>query len=64
MFLGRVLGFKWFGDMQVDKIFAKADANGDSMISLEEFMDETPKLLKVNLIKLAKQNGDDMGLLV
>merc|ERR1712194_440619 len=59
-----VLGFTWLGEGQVDEIFARADTNGDAEISLEEFMDETPKLLKVNLIRLAQQNGDDMGLLV
>lgn len=59
-----LLGFKWLGEKQVDKIFARADANGDLEISLEEFMMETPKTLKVNLIKLAKQNGGEMGLLV
>lgn len=58
------LGFSWLGDKQVDKIFERADANGDKEISLEEFMQETPKTLKMNLIKLAKQNGGDMGLLV
>lgn len=58
------LGFKWLGEKEVNKIFARADANGDSEISLEEFMEETPKTLKVNLIKLAKQNGGEMGLLV
>lgn len=59
-----MLGFIWLGEKQVDKIFARADANGDLKISLEEFMQETPKTLKVNLIKLAKQNGGEMGLLV
>ena len=33
------------------------------MISLEEFMDEAPRTLKTNLVKLAKNNGGDMGLL-
>lgn len=59
-----MLGFKWLNDKQVDKIFARADDNGDMEISLEEFMEEAPKTLKVNLIKLAKANGDEMGLLV
>ena len=59
-----LLGFKWLGEKQVDKIFARADANGDLEISLEEFMEETPKTLKLNLVKLAKQNGGEMGLLV
>jgi len=59
-----MLGFKWLKDKQVDKIFQRADENGDLEISLEEFMDEAPKTLKVNLVKLAKTNGGDMGLLV
>ncbi|KAL7455042.1 hypothetical protein ACHAWC_006623 [Mediolabrus comicus] len=45
-------------------IINRADVNGDGMISLEEFMDEAPKTLKTNLVKLAKNNGGDMGLLV
>lgn len=59
-----LLGFKWLGQKDVDKIFKKADYNKDGQISLEEFVQETPKVLKVQLIKLAKQNGADMGLMV
>jgi len=59
-----MLGFKWLGDKEVNRIFGRADANGDQEISLEEFMDEAPKTLKTNLIKLAKVNGNDLGLLV
>mmetsp|Transcript_19542 Transcript_19542/g.35378 ORF Transcript_19542/g.35378 Transcript_19542/m.35378 type:complete len:245 (+) Transcript_19542:366-1100(+) len=59
-----LLGFKWLKEKQVEKIFERADANGDTKISLEEFMAEAPKTLKVNLVKLAKANGGDMGLLV
>mmetsp|Transcript_5701 Transcript_5701/g.11128 ORF Transcript_5701/g.11128 Transcript_5701/m.11128 type:complete len:254 (+) Transcript_5701:106-867(+) len=59
-----MLGFKWLKDKQVEQIFARADANGDLEISLEEFMVEAPKTLKLNLVKLAKNNGGDMGLLV
>ena len=59
-----LLGFKWLKEKQVDAIFARADVNGDGMISLEEFMDEAPRTLKTNLVKLAKNNGGDMGLLV
>lgn len=59
-----MLGFKWLGDKQVDGIFERADANGDLEISLEEFMVETPRLLRTNLVKLAKSNGGEMGLLV
>jgi hypothetical protein len=59
-----MLGFSWLGEKQVNKIFERADANGDCEISLEEFMEEAPKTLRANLIKLAKKNGGDMGLLV
>eukprot|EP00986_Skeletonema_menzelii_P005668 scaffold2103_cov138-Skeletonema_menzelii.AAC.2 len=58
-----LLGFKWLKEKQVDAIFARADVNGDGMISLEEFMDEAPRTLKTNLVKLAKNNGGDMGAL-
>jgi len=59
-----LLGFKWLGDSQVEKIFERADADGDKTISLEEFMAEAPKTLRTNLVKLAKTNGGEMGLLV
>lgn len=59
-----MLGFKWLKDKHVDKIFERADANGDEEISLEEFMVEAPKTLRTNLVKLAKTNGGEMGLLV
>ncbi len=59
-----MLGFKWLGEKQVDGIFARADVDGDSEISLDEFMIEAPRLLRTNLVKLAKSNGGEMGLLV
>lgn len=59
-----MLGFKWLKEKHVNKIFERADANGDEEISLEEFMIEAPKTLRTNLVKLAKKNGGDMGLLV
>jgi len=59
-----MLGFNWLKEKQVDGIFKRADKNGDGEISLNEFMDEAPKTLKMNLVKLAKNNGGDMGLLV
>jgi hypothetical protein len=59
-----MLGFKWLKEKHIEKIFERADANGDMEISLEEFVDEAPKTLKVNLVKLAKANGGEMGLLV
>ena len=59
-----LLGFKWLGEKQVDGIFERADADGDLTISLDEFMIEAPRLLRTNLVKLAKANGGEMGLLV
>mmetsp|Transcript_11940 Transcript_11940/g.18035 ORF Transcript_11940/g.18035 Transcript_11940/m.18035 type:complete len:225 (+) Transcript_11940:133-807(+) len=59
-----LLGFKWLKEKQVNAIFDRADKNGDGIISMEEFMDEAPRTLKTNLVKLAKNNGGDMGLLV
>ena len=34
------------------------------VIDFEEFVKETPKVLRVNLVKLAKSNGHDLGFLV
>ena len=59
-----LLGFKWLEEKHVVKIFERADLNDDGEISLEEFMEEAPKTLRVNLVKLAKKNGGEMGLLV
>jgi len=58
------IGFTWLGDKQIDGIFKRADLNGDGVIDFEEFKEETPKILKTNLVKLAKKNGGDMGWLV
>jgi len=58
------IGFTWLGDKQIDGIFKRADLNGDGVIDFEEFKKETPKILKTNLVKLAKKNGDEMGWLV
>lgn len=58
------LGFSWLKEKQAVKIFQRADANGDNEISMEEFMVEAPKTLKTNLVKLAKNNGSELGFLV
>mmetsp|Transcript_32447 Transcript_32447/g.78536 ORF Transcript_32447/g.78536 Transcript_32447/m.78536 type:complete len:235 (-) Transcript_32447:3166-3870(-) len=60
----KALNFSWLKDKQVSKIFERADSNSDNEISLEEFIAEAPKTLRVNLVKLAKNNGGEMGLLV
>jgi len=60
----RTLGFDWLQEKQVSKIFERADTDADGGIDFDEWMKEAPKTLRTNLIKLAKKNGGDMGLLV
>jgi hypothetical protein len=57
------LGFKFIKDKQLDIIFERADDNDDLVIDFEEFVKESPKTLRSSLIKLAKQNGHDLGFL-
>ena len=57
------LGFKFIRDKEVDKIFERGDLDGNEVIDFEEFVKETPKTLRSSLIKLAKQNGHDLGFL-
>ena len=59
-----VLGFTWLQEKQVNGIVKRADKDGNGVIDLDEFRAELPKTLRTNLIKLAKKNGADMGLLV
>lgn len=59
-----LLGFDWLQEKHVKKIFERADLNEDGEISLEEFMEEAPKTLKTNLVKLAMKNGGEIRLLV
>lgn len=59
----RALGFGFLKEKQVKGIFARADVNRDGRIDLEEFLEEAPKVLRTNLVKLAKKNGGEMGLL-
>jgi len=59
----RALGFNFIEDKQLDKIFERGDLNGDEVIDFEEFVKETPKTLRSSLVKLAKQNGHDLGFL-
>ena len=40
------------------KLFVSSD-----IIDFEEFVKETPKTLRTSLVKLAKQNGHDLGFL-
>eukprot|EP00293_Proteomonas_sulcata_P002748 CAMPEP_0184326650 /NCGR_PEP_ID=MMETSP1049-20130417/142674_1 /TAXON_ID=77928 /ORGANISM="Proteomonas sulcata, Strain CCMP704" /LENGTH=144 /DNA_ID=CAMNT_0026648853 /DNA_START=396 /DNA_END=830 /DNA_ORIENTATION=+ len=57
------LGFTHLNEDQVEKIFARADLNENDEIDFEEFMKEAPSTLRTNLIKLAKNNGSDLGFL-
>lgn len=57
------LGFDFLTAKQMHGIFERADADKDGHIDEEEWMKTAPKTLRTNLIKLAKKNGHDMGLL-
>jgi len=57
------LGFQWIGLKQADGILNRSDNNKDGSIDLEEFEKGAPKTLQTNLKKLAKKNGEEMGLL-
>ena len=60
----RALGFSWLKEKHTEKIFKRADTDGNGAIDFEEFAAETPKTLKTNLVKLAKKNGEALGFLV
>jgi hypothetical protein len=57
------LGFEWLKDKQVKGILQRADSDSNGVIDMTEFMQEAPKTLRTNLIKLAKKNGGELGLL-
>jgi len=57
------LGFKFIKEKQIEVIFNRADMDGNEVIDFEEFVQETPRTLRTSLIKLAKQNGHDLGFL-
>ena len=58
------LGFTFIEDKQMAQIWKRADKDGNNVIDFEEFVQETPKTLRTSLVKLAKQNGHDLGFLV
>jgi hypothetical protein len=60
----QTLGFDWLQEKQIKGIFERADIDTNGAIDLDEWMMEAPRTLRTNLIKLAKKNGGDMGLLV
>jgi hypothetical protein len=57
------MGFKFIQDKQINTIFKRADMDKNDIIDFEEFVKETPKTLRTSLVKLAKQNGHDLGFL-
>mmetsp|Transcript_87498 Transcript_87498/g.173643 ORF Transcript_87498/g.173643 Transcript_87498/m.173643 type:complete len:190 (-) Transcript_87498:44-613(-) len=57
------LGFTWVDEDKVDKVAKKGDKDGDGLIDLEEFKKMAPTVLKQNLMKLAKENGSELGML-
>lgn len=59
----KTLGFDWLKEKQVHGIFERADLDHNGMLDLEEWMREAPKTLRTNMIKLAKKNGGELGLL-
>jgi len=59
----QALGFTFIEDKQIDVIFKRADSDKNEVIDFEEFVKETPKTLRTSLVKLAKQNGHDLGFL-
>jgi EF hand len=58
------LGFDWLQEKQIRGILERADADANGAIDLSEWLAEAPKTLKTNLVKLAKKNGGELGLLV
>lgn len=57
------LGFTFLKDKQLEGIIDRADMDDNEVIDFEEFVKEAPRTLRVNLVKLAKQNGHDLGFL-
>ena len=57
------LGFYHLSSAQIDAIMNRADEDDNCVIDYDEFVDNAPKALKVNLVKLAKNNGADLGFL-
>lgn len=60
----KALGFTWIDDDKTRKLIISGDINNDEIIDFEEFVNSAPKVLRTNLVKLAKKNGNDLGFLV
>ena len=57
------LGFYHLSSAQIDAIMSRADEDDNCVIDYDEFVKEAPKTLKTNLVKLAKNNGAELGFL-
>lgn len=57
------LGFSWMDDKKASKLLKKADKDENEVIDREEFATTLPKFFKQSTLKLAKQNGADLGFL-
>ena len=57
------LGFYHLSGAQLDAIMKRADEDDNCVIDYDEFVKEAPKTLKTNLVKLAKNNGAELGFL-
>ena len=59
----KTLGFSWLKEKQISGIIKRAGSE-DGLLQLEQFKQEFPKTLRINLTKLAKKNGGELGFLV
>merc|ERR1712232_283835 len=57
------LGFDFLREKLIKGIFERADRNKDGHIDLKEFIEAAPRTLQTNLVKLAKNNGGNLGFL-
>jgi len=60
----KALGFEFLEEKEIKKIFAKSDKDKNGELDFEEWKNSVPKNLKMNLKKLAKENGHELGFLV
>jgi hypothetical protein len=60
----QAVGFEWLREKQIHGIFDRADVDHNGAIDVEEWLQEAPRTLRTNLVKLAKKNGGELGLLV
>lgn len=59
----QALDFDWIQEKQIKGIIQRADIDENGVIDFLEWKKEVPKTLRTNLIKLAKRNGGNLGLL-